>query len=70
MATMKPDDRRMYRFLSLAALVVGAGALVFGALYSNANIMIAGGIIALVHGVTAQIVLATADRRKSGSGEV
>ena len=55
MATAKGNDRRMYRLFSLVALVVGAGLLIGGALFSMPAVAITGGITAQVQDIAAQI---------------
>jgi hypothetical protein len=70
MATVKDSDRRMYHFFGLVALVVGAALLIGGALLSMPAVAITGGIIALAHGVAAQIILAVEGRREPASREV
>jgi hypothetical protein len=70
MLTAKDHDRRMYRVFGLAALVVGAALLIGGAIFSMPAVAITGGIIALVHGVTAQIILAAETRQKPVSRDI
>jgi uncharacterized membrane protein HdeD (DUF308 family) len=70
MATAKENDRRTYRLFGVVALVIGAGLLIGGTMFSMPAVAITGGIIALVHGVTAQIILAAEGRREPVSRDV
>ena len=64
MSTGKGNDRRLYRLVRLAAIVVGAALLLGGSIFSRPAVAITGGIIALVHGIIAQIMLAAEGRRE------
>ena len=69
MPTLKSNNRSMYRLFGLVALVVGAALLIGGALFSMPAVAITGGIIALVHGITSQIILTVERRREPVSRE-
>jgi hypothetical protein len=60
----------MYRLFGIVALLVGAALLIGGALFSMPAAAITGGIIALAHGVTVQILLAAEGRREPESRQV
>jgi len=70
MGDTKGNDRSMYRLFGIVTLLVGAGLLIGGALFSVPAAAITGGIIALAHGVTTQVLLATRGRRESESRQV